>query len=259
MTSPPRGGDGVRMDQSPLCGLRSILTGFSTIGRTVWQYARPAVRRDLRDRSNLRRLIAWTVPADGHCIDIGAHAGDVLEDLLVAAPAGRHLAFEPLPELAEALRARFPSVEVRGEALSDTPGEREFTRVVGNPGWSGFRERPTPDAERFERLHVQAVRLDEVLPEGFAPTFVKLDVEGAELEALRGALETLRRSRPTLAFEHGLGSADHYDTRPGDVFDLLTGPAGMRIFDLHGGAPYDLTRFRAAFDAGRTVNFVAHA
>lgn len=242
---------------------RTLVRAAAAIGvedraRSAWEYARPAVRRDLRDRADLRRLIAWTVTADGHCVDIGAHAGDVLTDLLAAAPAGRHLAFEPLPELAEGLRERFPSVDVRETALSDEPGEREFTRVVGNPGWSGFRQRPTPDAERFERLQVPVTTLDAALPEGFAPTFVKLDVEGAELEVLRGGLETLRRHRPTLAFEHGLGSADHYGTDPGDIFALLTEQAGLRIFDLD-GTRYDRAAFRAAFAEGLRVNFIAHA
>ena len=242
---------------------RALVRAAAAIGvedraRTAWRYAQPAVRRDLRDRANLQRLIAWTVAADGHCIDIGAHAGDVLTDLLAAAPEGRHLAFEPLPELAEGLRQRFPSVDVRASALSDEPGEREFTRVVGNPGWSGFRQRPTPDAVRFERLQVPVATLDEALPDGFAPTFVKLDVEGAELEVLRGGLETLRRHRPTLTFEHGLGSADHYGTDPGEVFALLTEQAGLRVFDLD-GTRYDLAAFRETFAEGLRVNFVAHA
>src|SRR3712207_2657029 len=108
--------------------------------RHAWRMAQPAVRRDLAERANLRRLIAWTVPRDGHCIDVGAHVGDVLADLLRAAPDGRHLAYEPLPELAAQLGARFPDVEVRNSALANEQAEREFTRVVGNPGWSGFRQ-----------------------------------------------------------------------------------------------------------------------
>lgn len=45
---------------------------------------------------------------------------------------------------------------------------------------------------------VQCVSIDHVLP-GFDPTFVCMDIEGAELEALKGAEETIRRSRPDLA------------------------------------------------------------
>jgi FkbM family methyltransferase len=227
--------------------------------RHAWQHARPAVRRDLAERAHLRRLVAWTVPRDGHCIDVGCHAGDVLRDLVRAAPGGRHIAYEPLPELAAALTREFGGVDVRCRALADEAGEREFTRVVGNPGWSGFRERPTPGAERFERLTVAVERLDDALPDGFRPAFVKIDVEGAELEVLTGALETLRTFQPVVAFEHGRGSADHYGTEPGDVFALLADRAGLRIYDLDGAGPYTLLDFTTAFETGRRVNFVARS
>lgn len=42
------------------------------------------------------------------------------------------------------------------------------------------------------------VAVDHVLP-GFSPTFISMDIEGAELEALRGAEQTIRASRPDLA------------------------------------------------------------
>ena len=45
---------------------------------------------------------------------------------------------------------------------------------------------------------VQSVSIDHVLP-GFKPTFVSMDIEGAELEALKGAEKTIRSSRPDLA------------------------------------------------------------
>jgi FkbM family methyltransferase len=218
--------------------------------------ARPAVRRELAERAHLRRLVAWTVPEDGHCIDVGCHAGDVLKDLVRAAPHGRHIAYEPLPALASRLRAAFPGVDVRAKALANTHGERPFTHVVGNPGWSGFRQRPTPHAERFERLTVEVERLDDALPEGFQPVFVKVDVEGAELEVLQGALETLKAYKPVVAFEHGFGSADHYGTEPADVYSLLTVEARLRIYDLAGDGPYSLAEFRRAFAEGLRVNFV---
>jgi FkbM family methyltransferase len=45
---------------------------------------------------------------------------------------------------------------------------------------------------------IQAVALDDILP-NFAPTFIKLDIEGAEPAALRGAMKLIRRFRPRLA------------------------------------------------------------
>jgi len=45
---------------------------------------------------------------------------------------------------------------------------------------------------------IQAVSIDHVLP-GFRPTFINMDIEGAELEALKGAEKTIRTARPDLA------------------------------------------------------------
>jgi FkbM family methyltransferase len=233
--------------------------GLEAEARRAWQMARPAVRRDLAERRQLRRLVAWTVPHDGHCIDVGSHVGDILRDLVRVAPNGRHIAYEPLPAFAADLRAAFPQVDVRTKALANEHGDRTFVHVVGNPGWSGFRQRPTPHAERFERLTVEVERLDDALPESFRPAFIKIDVEGAELEVLQGALDTLKAYQPVVAFEHGLGSADHYGTEPGDVHALLTGDARLRIYDLAGDGPYSLDAFRRAFSHGFPVDFVARS
>ena len=47
-------------------------------------------------------------------------------------------------------------------------------------------------------LHVQVLALDDVLP-NFHPTMIKLDIEGAEPDALRGGRQTIRQEMPDLA------------------------------------------------------------
>jgi FkbM family methyltransferase len=214
--------------------------------------------QDRRDHEALATIFAAVLAPDANAIDVGAHTGDVLGHLLRVAPRGRHIGFEPLPHLAEALRRRHPGVDVRAVALSDAPGTAAFTHVLDRPGWSGLKERPTPDgaAARTETIDVATERLDDALPDSYVPALIKIDVEGAELQVLAGATRTLQRHHPVLLFEHGLGSADHYGTRPQDVHDLLT-RAGYRVFDLQGGGPYDRAAFAETFHAAARVNFLA--
>jgi hypothetical protein len=91
---------------------------------------------------------------------------------------------------------------------------------------------------------------------------VKVDVEGAELQVLRGALGTLRRHRPFVLFEHGLGAADRYGTEPEQVHDLLAGDVGLRVTLmsrwLRGQPPFGREEFADAFRAGRAFFFLAH-
>jgi FkbM family methyltransferase len=214
------------------------------------------LRRDLQDHATLKALIAAIVPREGHTIDVGAHAGDFVAELVRVAPDGRHVAFEPIPELASSLRDRFPQVDVHEAALSDEAGETTFEHVTNMPGYSGLRRRSLPADAHVHQLTVRLERLDDVLPEEFRPSFIKIDVEGAELQVMRGARETIRTHRPYVVFEHGIGGSDVYGTTPGMVHDFLVGECEMRIFDLAGDGPYSPLDFEAVFDQP-IWNFIA--
>jgi hypothetical protein len=135
--------------------------------------------------------------------------------------------------------------------------------VVSNPAYSGLRRRryDSPD-ERVEQIVVRTERLDDVVPRDMPLHFVKVDVEGAELQVFRGAVATLRAHRPVVVFEHGLGGADYYGTRPGDVHDLLAGDCGLRLFVMadwlaHGGPALGREAFCEQFSSGRDYYFMA--
>lgn len=218
----------------------------------------PAVtRRDIRDVAAMHQLIGWLLAPDDDTIDVGAHAGTVIERMVAVAPRGRHVALEPLPHLAAGLRARLPQVEVLQAAASDAPGSRVFHHVVGDPALSGLNARGRPQ-EAVRQLDVPVVRLDDVVAGSRRLKLIKIDVEGAELEVLRGAAGCIREFEPWIVFEHGFGAADHYGTEPDDVHGLLTGDHGLRIFGLDGAGPLSLAEFRDCYSTGARVNYVAH-
>jgi FkbM family methyltransferase len=242
------------MDRLKRAALR---TGVGGPLRAVKRRFEPAhVRRDRADHVRLENLLTEVLRPDSNALDVGCHQGAVLAKIVQLAPTGRHVAWEPLPDLCARTAARFPEVDVRCAALSDRAGEREFVHVTSLPGWSGFRARPYPGAQSTETIHVRTERLDDALPDGLAPAFVKIDVEGAELEVLRGGIETITHHRPVVVFEHGAGSADHYGTAPADVWELLDG-AGLRVSGLDGAGPFTLAEFEDEFARAERVNFVA--
>jgi FkbM family methyltransferase len=209
--------------------------------------------RNRRDDAHLRAAMAALLRPDSNCVDVGANTGSVLADAVRLAPLGRHVAFEPLPELAERLQARFPGVRVQCAALSDRAGEATFHRRLDADSRSGL----LPLGGPAEPLTVRLETLDEVLGDDYVPEFIKIDVEGAELAVLEGALATLIRHRPVVAFEHGR-AALAYGTTHGMVHDVLCGRAGLRIFDLDGEGPFERTAFeRVADPPGRRWNFLA--
>jgi len=208
----------------------------------------PTTRRVLRDEHAMRVALATALRHDGNAIDVGANRGETLEMILSVAPHGRHIAYEPIPALAAELAARYPGVDVRNAACSDEAGSAEFTHVLNAPALSGLRQRSDlpSHATEVERITVTLDKLDDALPDGYVPSLIKIDVEGAELHVMRGAAETLARHRPFVLFEHGIGGADLYGSKPGELWDVLDG-AGLRIFDLEGDGPYSRDRFEAVF------------
>jgi len=250
--------------QKPLGGLLTAIpaTAYRSLGR-FFRESRDGRRNAMYDRQTvavMRRVLVQT----SNCVDVGCAEGSILKEMLALAPNGRHYAFEPIPALAANLRATFPSVRVIEAALSDVSVEATFEHVVTNPGYSGLRRRRYPSTtEDVQTIRVETKRLDDILPEDLHLRFIKIDVEGAELQVLRGARRAIARYRPFIIFEHGLGAADYYGTRPEEVYDLLVRDCGLRIslmsHWLHGKPSLDAKSFVREFDRGRNFYFLAHS
>ena len=94
-----------------------------------------------------------------------------------------------------------------------------FKFVESNPGYSGLKERKYDRPNEIVKdIVVKTDLLDEIIPSGEKIDFIKIDVEGAELQVLKGGMELIRRNKPVIIFEHGLGAADCYNTKPVDIF-----------------------------------------
>lgn len=200
------------------------------------------------------------LPKNGVCIDVGAHKGLILDKCIRQCPDGWFIAFEPIPQMAALLRRKYHAdkrVTVHELALSADNQPTTFYIDTTFPGRSSLNAR---DSAAVAEVSVRCARLDD-LAQNVTPHIIKIDVEGAELSVLQGAQETLGRTKPLVIFEHGLGGADHFGTRPEQVYDVLAG-CGLRVSlmrDLLDGKP-ELSRedFVRQFDQHLNYYFAAH-
>jgi FkbM family methyltransferase len=218
--------------------------------------AGPVARRNARDDELVRLVAASVLREDSNCIDVGANEGALLRYFVELAPRGRHIAYEPVPALADDLERQFPEVEVRRRALSDQAGETSFVVHRELASRSSLRS-VGYSSDETEQLTVQVEDLDSSLPEGYVPHLLKVDVEGAEHLVLRGARQTLREHRPLVLFEHQKSTASHYGSGPDELYDLLVDDLGMRIFDMDGSGPYSRERLRGTYESASRWNFFA--
>lgn len=196
--------------------------------------------------------LADVIEADFNCIDIGAHIGSTLAQLIELAPNGSHMAIEPVPSKAQSLRQRFPKVPIVNAAVSSDPGVATLYEAKKS-GFSSLR--PPLHQEVVGNIEVEVVRLDDVIGTDTHVDFIKLDVEGAELPALRGGLDMLKRERPVVLFECGpTGHTEAFGYTRADAFtffqnlgycvysiaDFVYGRAAMTTeeFDKAGTYPY---------------------
>ena len=169
--------------------------------RLLWRALRARFCDERRELAAIRDAL----PPDGVAVDVGANRGSYLYWMARWAPQGRVIAFEPQIELAEYLRlvarqAGWDHVIVEHRGVAAATGVMELFVPGGavTPGAS-FSKR-VPERETCESSRVEVVSLDRYL-DGGAVDVIKIDVEGLELDVLRGAEHILETCAPLLVFE----------------------------------------------------------
>jgi FkbM family methyltransferase len=128
-------------------------------------------------------------------LDAGAYTGDTLTDFVerVKGQFNKYIALEPDPANNKALSAtakKYPGtkIEIFPFAVGNENCLLNFDATGG--GGAGLSSEGT--------LEVECKRIDDVFPnEPF--TYLKFDIEGAELDALKGAFQTIEKNHPRLA------------------------------------------------------------
>ena len=183
-------------------------------------------RYDRQTKAVLKKICK----ADSLCIDVGCYRGDILTAMMDNAPKAHHIAFEPVPTQFAYLKEHFSAkATIYPYALGNENKSTTFHHVVSNPTYSGLQQRQYKGEETISEIEVEVRKLDDVISPDLAVALIKIDVEGGEYDVMRGAVNTLRAHHPYLIFEHGIGGADKYGIKPGDVFELLSEQLGYTI------------------------------
>lgn len=228
-------------------------------GAARWLYLRlDPTPGGLADRETLA-VMERCIQARTNCVDIGAHRGALLQEMVARAPQGQHWAFEPLPEHAAYLRRAFPQVQVFPLALSNVRGTATFDHVPSRPTRSSLRA--VPGAGTVQQITVETDLLDNVLPPTAPVQFIKIDVEGAEYQVLQGARRSLQRHRPIVVFEHTRLAETCFGAQSAELYALLHA-ADLRVSRLGawlaGQAPLGCAEFVELVKTEQAQYFMAH-
>ncbi|MEO0547405.1 MAG: FkbM family methyltransferase [Pseudomonadota bacterium] len=168
----------------------------AAVGRSLDIYYRDTARNKRMDRLN-----AHFLPKGGLAFDLGAHVGDRTASFLRL--GARVVALEPQPHVFRALRlihGRNSRAILKCQAVGAHSEHLEMRINSSNPTVSTLspnlveaaHNAPGWDDQVWDTsTTVEVTTLDRLIQEYGLPDFIKIDIEGYELEALKGLSQTV--------------------------------------------------------------------
>ncbi len=179
-------------------------------------------------------LVAALVGAGDVAVDVGANHGMWTLALSPAVgEAGRVYSFEPVPFTFGVLsavvrRGRLANVTLVNKGCSDRVATMEMTVPLQSLGagddlQAHLAQRGGEDGDAGESVEVscEMTTLDSTLAGIEGVSLLKLDIEGAELLALRGAAGLIARERPAIVCEVDAEFLAGFGQEPRDVVEFL--------------------------------------
>ena len=215
-----------------------------------------SMARDIRSGALTEPELALVQPgvrAGEVVLDLGANYGMWTYPLDRAVGAsGRVYAFEPIPFTVQALRdvarlLRLRNTEIVPKGVGQHAGTLAFTVPLQDSGaisagqaHAAARDDARDGAEqhvrwsRTSQVEVEVVRLDDVIPTAADVSFVKADIEGAELSAFRGATAIIERCHPSVVCEINPWFLEGFGLTVDDLLGFFA-QRGYELYRIAGG------------------------
>jgi len=173
-------------------------------------------------------------------VDAGANIGELsLIGAKLVGKTGEVHSFEPVARYADQLEANlalnpFANVRLHRVGLSDQPGDAPIfvasEYFADGTEHNGLATLYRSDERNLREQTITLTPLDEAIhPERL--DVIKLDVEGAELAALKGASCQLERHHPDLIVEIGKETCEAAGYQGSDILDYLA-PLGYKFYRI---------------------------
>jgi len=223
--------------------LRALQTHFPWMHDMRFQYKLNHSKRTGKPHEHdFNALGLFDIPDDKVFIDVGSNRGEGIQSTLITMKGeNKIIGFEPNPLVFEKLRSYFNGngrVELHNCGLGATeqthPLYVPFYRNWMFDGLSSFKKSEAADwlktrlsGFKEKRLSIKEVKCDIKTMDSFNlnPGFVKIDVQGFELEVLKGAVQTIEHHKPVMLIE----------SISDDVVEFLL-PFGYKFYSYENGA-----------------------
>jgi FkbM family methyltransferase len=189
--------------------------------------------------------------------DVGAFRGEAAAEYAEMFPAAQVYAFEPFPPSYNSLVGRFAGnsrIHLVNAAVSSQTGEAVF-HVNGRPETNSLLPRPTTGRQYFasaaateQKISVPTITLDDFRDQQklAVPQILKMDIQGNELAALKGAEKTITSGNVALIFSevtfvpHYEGGVLFYELAP---YLADRGFTILNFYDMHSATAVGQLRF----------------
>ena len=182
------------------------------------------------DQPVLQKLVPYLQPGSV-VYDLGAALGDhTIFYVNQVGPTGKVVAFEPHPIQFECLKRNCPTALCIPHVVGETQADQVW--LFHEPDCIGGSRLIDPATQWPMTAHRRITIDDNCIPPGHV-SFMKIDIEGCEPEALRGARRTIMQHRPVIWIEINPEALERQKHTVDELRDVLENQLRYRVAEFY--------------------------